>query len=278
MRKITQYDPAEVPLLADVVDCFSGNDRTLLDGHLTNFEAACDDFVLAVPDVHARRPIIADKATRENLSKMWERKPAQAARLFAAMKDSLPKEDRSLCPFCNLSEDPELDHYLPKGEYPEFSLFSRNLVPICGVCNKHKGVVVRSSAGDRVILFPPYDLTVEGVFLTMSIQYGASALASKYEISAHTGLTAHVLGILKRHFARLQLARRFEARANAQLAMLVRTVRGWEVDVARSAIDSWCKPNPFELAPNSWEPVLKAHIRAELEPVIAWLTARRLLS
>lgn len=44
----------------------------------------------------------------------------------------------NLCPLCELDTACELDHYLPKSVYPEFSVFHKNLIPICHVCNNIK--------------------------------------------------------------------------------------------------------------------------------------------
>ena len=43
-----------------------------------------------------------------------------------------------LCPTCALNKASELDHFLPKSKYPEFSIFLRNLIPICHNCNHLK--------------------------------------------------------------------------------------------------------------------------------------------
>lgn len=45
----------------------------------------------------------------------------------------------SLCPLCQLESVSELDHYLPKSIFPEFSIYHKNLVPICHTCNNLKG-------------------------------------------------------------------------------------------------------------------------------------------
>lgn len=39
------------------------------------------------------------------------------------------------CPMCGNTGRDALDHYLPKEDYPEFAVFSRNLVPTCTACN-----------------------------------------------------------------------------------------------------------------------------------------------
>lgn len=44
-----------------------------------------------------------------------------------------------LCPYCGEGMSVvELDHFLPKGQYPLLSIYSKNLVPSCVECNKEK--------------------------------------------------------------------------------------------------------------------------------------------
>ncbi|CAG9416903.1 HNH endonuclease [Providencia alcalifaciens] len=63
--------------------------------------------------------------------------------------------NNSLCPMCGSMHRGTLDHVLPKNIFPEFSIFSRNLVPACK-CNSLKGITVSNGAGAR-ILHPYYD-------------------------------------------------------------------------------------------------------------------------
>ena len=43
------------------------------------------------------------------------------------------------CPLCGGLGARTVEHYLPKGPYPEFSVFSYNLFPSCGSCNTTRG-------------------------------------------------------------------------------------------------------------------------------------------
>jgi hypothetical protein len=43
------------------------------------------------------------------------------------------------CPMCNFEQAATLDHFLPKGSYPEFSVLARNLIATCNTCNHKKG-------------------------------------------------------------------------------------------------------------------------------------------
>lgn len=43
------------------------------------------------------------------------------------------------CPYCLLNRPNTLDHYFDKIDYPEYSVFTPNLIPCCSECNSLKG-------------------------------------------------------------------------------------------------------------------------------------------
>lgn len=61
----------------------------------------------------------------------------------------------SLCPMCGSMHSGTLDHVLPKESYPEFAIFTKNLVPACK-CNGFKSATIANAAGHR-ILHPYFD-------------------------------------------------------------------------------------------------------------------------
>lgn len=61
------------------------------------------------------------------------------------------------CPVCGSSETGGLDHYLPRTDYPEFSIMRANLVPACGHCNSGaKGATIHG-ANPRRFIHPYFD-------------------------------------------------------------------------------------------------------------------------
>lgn len=42
------------------------------------------------------------------------------------------------CPYCLVRFPDTWDHYMPKSKYPEFSVFSANLLRVCDTCNRKK--------------------------------------------------------------------------------------------------------------------------------------------
>jgi hypothetical protein len=60
------------------------------------------------------------------------------------------------CPMCGSFHSGTLDHYLPQHDFPEFSLFSRNLVPAC-VCNSYRRNLLEGQGPGERVLHPYYD-------------------------------------------------------------------------------------------------------------------------
>ncbi|NUT73737.1 hypothetical protein HNO86_01635 [Pseudomonas sp. C1C7] len=58
------------------------------------------------------------------------------------------------CPFCGGDGARTIEHYLPKACYPEFSVFSLNLMPSCGGCNTKRNNI--NEYGAPIALLHPY--------------------------------------------------------------------------------------------------------------------------
>lgn len=53
---------------------------------------------------------------------------------------------KSLCPVCDAQLASQLDHVLPKSQFPQYVVTPLNLVPLCASCNKSKGDVIGFNA------------------------------------------------------------------------------------------------------------------------------------
>ena len=108
--------------------------------------------------------ILATPFQMEGLIKKWHRRKPFAMVFISSMDDVLvqyyelaaKKYGSKLvdalhvrtCPYCNRQfiysfkgvrkERPELDHFLPKNDYPVFCLSFYNLIPVCHSCNHEK--------------------------------------------------------------------------------------------------------------------------------------------
>lgn len=64
------------------------------------------------------------------------------------------------CPYCIVREVSQLDHVLPKSEYPAYAVLPYNMVPSCRDCNENKGALQISKNKD-LHLHPYYDKKIE---------------------------------------------------------------------------------------------------------------------
>ncbi|WP_456797488.1 HNH endonuclease [Bradyrhizobium sp. USDA 4473] len=75
------------------------------------------------------------------------------------------------CPMCGSSVTGSVDHFLPKEDFPEFSLMAANLVPACSHCNSGaKRQTYKGASADERFLHPYFDaLAAKPLWLTKII-------------------------------------------------------------------------------------------------------------
>ncbi len=207
-------------------------------------------------------------ASQKSLADLYESRPASVKALLSTMVQSLPAADVSFCGFCGLGEDAELDHYLPKSKYPEFAFHFANLMPICGVCNKRKGTIVKHQNA-RVVLAPFWDLLNCNCFLRARLAFGI-AISADFELTPGV-LPAPIQTIAGRHFVRLNLGERYQARARSLLGTVVANVNGKPYLQAKREIRTWTRSQLARRGPNDVEAVLKDAVFGDLINFMRWL-------
>lgn len=61
-----------------------------------------------------------------------------------------------ICPMCGSSKTATIDHFLPRTDYPDWAVYSKNLVPACD-CNSKRGANVKGNSVLQRVLHPYYD-------------------------------------------------------------------------------------------------------------------------
>ena len=130
--------------------------------------------------------------------------------MTALRGDLLKRISVARCPFCGISESSTLDHYLPKERYPEFSVFPKNLVPSCAVCNTRKrDRILDGGTNVRMFLHPCYDVVPSIAFLAVRARMEADALILSYRLTRPAGMAVQTFQHLRSHFNELDLADRY---------------------------------------------------------------------
>lgn len=124
-------------------------------------------------------------------------------------------DDFDKCPFCGLGEPTTLDHYLPKEDFPEFSVYAKNLIPVCGVCNSNYKGTKCFNNGERLFIHTYYDLFPEHDFITMNIDVTTSITINFS--SVHVQGEDYFSSLFNNHFTNLGLSKRYKRKAVAEI-------------------------------------------------------------
>ncbi|WP_412024639.1 HNH endonuclease [Burkholderia cepacia] len=108
---------------------------------------------------------------KELMADFYHQAPAELKRRLLARR-----HDHGLleCPYCGSPGKPDtLDHFMPQGTWPEFSIYPNNLVPQCRDCMPVKGErYYCSTRNDALFLHPVYhDMLAQlafGIDITMN--------------------------------------------------------------------------------------------------------------
>lgn len=126
----------------------------------------------------------------------------------------LASAQRALCCFCSIGEPSELDHFLPKTKFPEFSVLPVNLLPICHWCNKLKLDDAPKSVTESYI-HPYFEEYSEVEWLVANLNFIQDYPIATYQIKNDLKLSnAELACKLEYQFKKLELNKRYSERAN----------------------------------------------------------------
>lgn len=169
--------------------------------------AAYQDYEHAVPEVGG---LVAADLTDPQKEAMRHAYTVETQPMTALRGDLLNRIIVARCPFCGINESSTLDHYLPKEQYAEFSVFPTNLVPSCAVCNTRKKDRILGEGTDvRMFLHPCFDTIPDVEFLTVRTRMEANALVLSYRLTRPEGMAVRTFRHLRSHFDELDLADRY---------------------------------------------------------------------
>lgn len=115
------------------------------------------------------------------------------------------------CPSCGEEGSPStIDHYLPKENYPHFSVTPVNLTPMCDACQTAKGEETLDDYGRRIFLHPYFDefLNSQVVRLTIGRPFRAP---EDFALEPVEGLDPASAGLVRRHIRGLNMDERYGA-------------------------------------------------------------------
>lgn len=132
------------------------------------------------------------------------------------------EECRGVCPFCGEGRLEEVDHYIPKEYYPEFTLYPMNLIPICNKCNKKKSDKFLDGSNERRFIYFYSDYIDDLKFLQVSITFDSTIISKTTKIKYTADFSkindVYLRKIIEQHYKELDLLKRYAEAAGNELS------------------------------------------------------------
>lgn len=105
---------------------------------------------------------------KQTVKNLYESGASEFDLLWDELKE-LNGGTRLRCPICGVTFANELDHYVPREKFPEFSANPLNIIPLCHDCNHTKLAKWKDSNGFRMIFNAYFDELPQQKILSCSI-------------------------------------------------------------------------------------------------------------
>ncbi|MPM02394.1 hypothetical protein SDC9_48642 [bioreactor metagenome] len=180
-------------------------------------------------------PIVLDKNKKDTLINCYSRDSKYYIGKLTA--EIISKQDvhvQSNCPCCGLSSPDTIDHYLPKTEFPEYSILPINLIPSCGTCNNLKKSNWRDGINRQYLNFY-FDSFIKQKFLYAYITFDAinkNYPSVSFKLEKPNLISEKEFEIVKSHYEKLNLFKRCESHAVSEISNVYTEISmGKEIDI-----------------------------------------------
>ena len=209
--------------------------------------------------------IIAGSLTKKHLTDLYDEYMVGTSGASRKIYDDILVAAGGLCPFCGgIGHVFTLDHYLPKSNFPLYSVMPENLVPCCRDCNTGKNASF-GAANHQQTLHPYLDS--EKYFTERWVQAEVcrtNPILVEFECAPPSGWSHTDKGRVQQHFVDYHFASRFGIQAGAELARLadLRTgsLRGLSPDAFRAFLLDNADSKDFDL--NGWSRTMYSALAA----------------
>lgn len=135
---------------------------------------------------------------------------------------------RGICPYCGEGKVEEVDHYVPKEEYPEFTLYPNNLIPSCNKCNGKKLDGFINSTNERQFINFYYDNIDDIEFLGIEFHFDSMDIKRttkvKYIADFSKISNEYLRKIVEKHYNHLELLLRYDEAATNEISEIFNTL------------------------------------------------------
>ncbi len=178
--------------------------------------------LFTISPAQGENPLVVKSLTKNNLTKLYEsyfvKKEKPARRIY----DQLLASANEKCPFCGgIGRPRNLDHFLPKAHFPEFSVLPLNLIPSCRDCNMDGKKSDFAEVAEKQILHPfldkPHFFEQQWLFAHYVIGCDGEPNTIRYYVDPPNEWSDTDKARVRQHFKAFDLAKRFAIQTTTDL-------------------------------------------------------------
>jgi len=172
-------------------------------------------------------PVVINALKKSELVKIYDKYFVSEQKPARKIYDALLNAAKEKCPFCGGIGTPHnLDHFLPKAHFPQFSVQPCNLVPSCRDCNMDGKAHAFATNEEDQIIQPYVDnerfFSDQWIFATYHVGVDGEPGDFEYFVNPPGGWPAVDKQRARKHFQDFNLAKRYATKAAELLGTVLR--------------------------------------------------------
>lgn len=150
---------------------------------------------------------------KNDLLKLYTSDNSKLVKLKNKLTTILDNRIMNTCQYCTMTPINSLDHIVPKGEFPEFAVNPKNLLPACSACNSYKSENWREN--NKTLFLNLYtDILPQVQYLFVDLNITADYIETKFELKNINNIDPDLFELLESHYRKLYLPNRFSKKSN----------------------------------------------------------------
>lgn len=175
--------------------------------------------------------------------------------------DSQLRTINSTCQYCTLNSVNTLDHFIPKEDFPEFSVNPLNLFPCCPECNSKKSNLC--FRGDESLFLNLYlDELPEINYLKAEFEFTDEIPLVTFSLYNFGLIDRITFRTISNHFEKLNLLDRMREKSNEVITEIINSLKTYykitkDIEVLKNLISDEEEENKNAYGYNYWKSVLR---------------------
>ncbi|SIT13307.1 hypothetical protein SAMN05421786_106130 [Chryseobacterium ureilyticum] len=163
---------------------------------------------------------------KDCLINLYQYKSAIIKKLKKKILDSQIITINATCQYCTLNSVNSLDHFIPKGDFPEFSVNPLNLFPCCSECNSKKSKYVFNGV-ESLFLNLYLDKLPSKKYLKADFDFSDDIPLVTFNLYNPEDIGASLHKTISNHYGRLDLLERMRLKSNEVITEIIKPIKGY---------------------------------------------------